>query len=133
MTMFSYTTTELPLSALIDLTQIVGIKPNAAGDRLVVQLENARGLLLPFDIGARDALIAAWSETCAVFAYKFADADRDDAVITLAWMRVDKVKAVVQHHLDPLYLQVRTTSPRALILRFNASAVRELRATVCAV
>lgn len=133
MTMFSYVTPQLPLAAFINLAQVVGVKANAAGDRLVIQFDNARGLLLPFDAAARDALIAAWSETCAVFAYKFADPDQDDAVITYAWMRADTVRVIAQHHLDPLYLQVRTTSPRALILPFNASAVRELRATVCAV
>lgn len=126
MRFYNFVTPELPQAAIIDLDQVVGIKPNGPQDRLIVQFDGARGLMLPFDASARDALIAAWSEGRSVFAYKFSDPDRDDAMTTCAWVRADKVKAVAQHHLDPAFLQIRTSAPSGMIVPFNAGAVREL-------
>lgn len=114
-----------PIVSTINLDTVVAVKPNGDNSRLVVQFDGAKGILLPFDAAARDALIAEWTRQFAglVATYQFADPDRDDVLTTFAWVRLDKIKAVVRHNLDPQFVIIQTTARRSMVVPFKRVAL----------
>ena len=108
--------------AVIDLENVVAIKAPRGADSVIVQYDGGRrGLRLPFNETAVAELRAAFSALHGglVGNYAFNDPDQDDALNSVAHVRLDKVRGITRHHMDQSFVVVITTASKGLVLPFH--------------